>query len=365
MKKRDTVLPRPVTFNRIAAKADAYLADNLFYDHATLALATQTWSVGGRIVSFKVSSGGIIKRLGAFYAHQTEEQFLALIQECQSVGIVRPSSYADIFNQRWHTPRIPYSMNALMEPGFFGGWQEAIRTGLINKPLNRYDMNSAYLWAASEGLPDTDTLSFTDRWRGDVLGAVYLLHRSEHRDRIVPYPFNHKTITWCLATQEEMKAYELPKWDVVAGITWQRLNHESIAADILALPAANHVRKCFWGRWASLGTLECSAMRTGTQWPVRNPVLNLVWAHFIISRVKQRLWTNLCHASGVHVFVDSIITETPLPVGDGIGHFKLEKHYPNGLVIHGPGIYGEPGAQLDKHAGIQQGRNPYVATQGR
>ena len=80
------------------------------------------------------------------------------------------------------------------------------------------------------------------------------------------------------------------------------------------------------------------------------PWWSLVWAALIVSRVKMRVWES--DHSPAHVFVDSILTKNELPVGSGLGKWRLVCECPHGVEIKQTGWFGAPGALPDKHAGV-------------
>lgn len=73
---------------------------------------------------------------------------------------------------------------------------------------------------------------------------------------------------------------------------------------------------------------------------MRNPFYNPVWSAYITSRVKMRMHRHMKQA--VQIFVDSVWLTRPIEtetVGDGIGDFRLVKHWPR-LHIKWAGNYG-------------------------
>lgn len=342
-----------VFFNRVedGRGVCCYVPQPVVADVVTSGNAVQWWTVRGVTVSAKLKRGGMVKRWEHLSNHvlKGETAFLGLMDECAAVGVVRPSSYADIFAQRFRSPAIAHSINALLSPGFGGGWQEAVLTGTFVKPLFRYDINSAYLWSlVHQGLPDPSTFYVLRDYLSGV-PAVYLLYSPEVSG--LPYPFSRPN-RFVLASHEEMRVYRLDPALVVYGIGWTHTIGQAKLAEIVATcPASKFVSRSYWGRWASRTGVRCNT--PNKQWRIRNPTRNLVWAHLIIAAVKLRVWTATPRV--FHVFVDSIITDEELPVGNGIGEWRLDKSFADGLTILGPGFYGVPGCPMEKHSGLAKG----------
>lgn len=324
-------------YNEVRPGRDAYVLHSVMME--ALPHAVRYWRVNGRVCSLQLRGGGVVKQLDAFpeYAGD-EETFLSFMEQCYSSGIVRPSSYADLFSQRFRSPAVRWTYNALFASWFAGGWQEARRRGLLKQPHYKYDINSAYLWALSQGLPDVHSFRFTRHIvRSDVGGTqrgLYLVTLPAP-DHNLPYPFNlpRKHV---LATSEEIENYGLSPTDVHSGVLYDNSVDVSRMMDLIqSAPAAKLVSRVFWGRWVSRAHVYCHATRTAKAWPLRNPILNTVWAHLIVSRVKMRIWSQVFDPA--HVYVDSVVTTREIPTGVGLGDWRLEARYLDGVDIRGPG----------------------------
>lgn len=321
-----------------------------------LPYSSRHWRANGRLVSLQLKEGGIIKRLSAFPDHANDETaFLDLMEQCAQRDIKRPSSYADFFYQCYTSPRLRWSVNALFYCYLAGGWEQARMTGILRGPHRKYDLNSAYFWSLAQGLPDPKSLRFSPKPRAysDVQGfsspGLYVIS-IEAPSWNWPYPFNTRR-SFYIATTSEIEAYGLPVSCYHSGVTWSRtIDIDPMVSLVLSLPASKCVARSFWGRWASTNRVEC-CMSSGKRWMIRNPIINMVWAHLIVSRVKLHIWQAAVTAA--HVFVDSIITDQELETGDALGDWRLVKEYPDGLEIHAPGVYGIPNQPLEKHAGRQ------------
>lgn len=287
------------------------------------------------------------KSLTPFTSHTTEEKFRELLAEYGDLGVKRPSGYADVFHERFQSPRVEWSVNALLAPCFTGGWQDALEIGFMRGVYRKYDMRSAYLWAATLGLPDTRTYTRSlspARAKYDGLYRVKLLEPATN----APFPFNRAT--QCLATTEEIERYNLKISEVVAGVVWRRMIDTSKMLEAIKLTSTwKEAGRMYWGRWAQMQRVQCVSKKS--EWRLPNCYLNIPWAHIIVSRVKARLWE--ASKDAVHVFVDSVITPHTLPEDSGLGGWKLEKVYDQGVLIRGVGQYGDPKQKrLDRMAGV-------------
>jgi hypothetical protein len=340
-------------WNSVVVGHDSYVRQYVLVELVRDGHARRWWRANGRIVSLELKDRGILKPLEAFPEHAHDEStFGALMEHCYARGIKRPSSYADMFNQSYTGPRITWSKNAQFLPLFAGGWQQARVRGEVKERLRNYDIRSAYLWSLSHGLPDPYTYRFSrSPSYSDVQGfrrdGLYVVELGNVTTAL-PYPFN-VSAKHHIASTQEIEAYQLPIKRYHFGVTWDRTIDTAPMVDlIMSFPCWKLVARGYWGRWASAAKVETETA-SGKRWTMANPALNVIWAHAIVSRVKLRLWQECCDAH--HVFVDSVITDRELPVGDSIGDWRLAADYPDGLRILGPGIYGPRSGPLHKHAG--------------
>lgn len=346
--------PKLPTYATIEYGRDAYVPRVMLSD--LLPHAVRYWKVNGRLVSVQLKGGGVAKPLDCFPEYANNEgELMQFLDDCLRIGVVRPSSYSDLFAQRYRSPRVLWTYNSFFADWFAGGWEQARQTGILPGSWNRYDLNSAYLWALTKGLPDVRTFRFTRHiQRSDVGGVkpgLYLI--TLHKPRYdLPYPFNTSR-KYVVASSDELEAYDIDPMYVHSGITYKMLPTVQDMVDLIYdTPCPKLVARTYWGRWVSKASVFCHAPSTGREWPIRNPILNVAWAHLIVSRVKLRLWQDCPDAA--HVFVDSVITLRDLPVGRELGSWRLEERYLDGVQIRGPGIYGTP-SQLQRHAGARRG----------
>jgi len=293
---------------------------------------------------------GVVKSIDQFDAHKDDEPaFMKLLEECRSAGVERPSSYSDVFHQRFYSPRVPYTVNCMFKNHFAGAWQEAKQVGVTSGPLYKYDMNTAYLWSGSQGLPNPATFRFTDKVEDS---AMFLARIDPNVD--APFPFNKEKVVIC--EREDVELYNLKVRRVFAGVKWsQSIDGDEILRVVDRFSFGKKIGQAYWGRWASNTPIQCTTLKGGEirrRWELGNPMLNFVWAQIIINRVKRRLYEY--EPCPLHVFVDSMITRHQIATSSERGGWKLVKEYPNGIHITAPGVYGEPGCKLEKQAGVRR-----------
>lgn len=304
------------------------------------------WQFHGAPTTVALPGNRFAKSLVGFTSHTEEDSFRELLREYSEFGVPRPGGYADVFHERYKSPRVHWSINARLAPCIAGGWQEAIKTGRHNGTFYKYDLTSAYLWAATLGLPDVSTYKRSLKpWKcTDGVFRVKLMEPC----RGAPFPFSQAQEV--IATPFEIEMYGLKLGEVVDGVTWTELEsgHKILSA-IQDVSTWKHAARSYWGRWAQSQKITCHA--NGKEWQLPNMALNVPWAHTIISRVKMRLWK--ASKQAVHVFVDSVITPERLTIGYGLGDWKLEKTYDDGVFIRAPGQYGSIAEmRLERMAGV-------------
>lgn len=310
--------------------------------------ASRYWSINGRVTTVMLKEN-VWKDATRFNAHCEEGVFQELLRECADFGCPRPSSYNDVFHAQFHSPRVRASINNALAPAFTGAWQKAFLRGTFKGTYYRYDLASAYLWATTLGLPTVKSYRLVKDIGGRLPG-VYRVKLSRVEPEL-PYPFN--TSTDVLVSTEEMDNYNLPIQRVMFGVEWSDHWSEDAVTDVVKkFSFAKHVSKGFWGRWAGTAPVKCHS-KNGRVWPVGNPVQNMVWAHLLVSRVKLRLW-EVVDSSVIHVYVDSVITKKPLESGTGLGEWRLEQVYGDGVKVKGPGFYGPRKGPWEKTSGTKK-----------
>ena len=238
-----------------------------------------------------------------------------------------------------------WSDNAVLAPALAGGWQAALVPGVSHGTFYKYDMRSAYLWAATLGMPHTKTYHRSKRpWKKrDGVFRIRLLRNPKN----APFPFCQARE--CLATNLEIETYNLEIGEVIDGVTWENLTDpEPILSAVKTVSTWKQAARAYWGRWGQSEKITCHAR--GKTWNLPNVVLNIPWAHLIISRVRMRLWEATNRA--VHVFIDSVITPERLKIGSDLGDWRLEKTYSDGIFVRAAGQYGALNeARLERYAG--------------
>lgn len=271
--------------------------------------------------------------------------FAEFLRECNALARCRmPSSFGSPFHKLFRSPALPRSVNAPFANWFRGGWQEARLLGKRREDFYLYDINSAYLWSSTLGLPLTDTLEFQEDVRTDLDGC-YVIDQGEPRDGL-PYPFSVESIV--IASLDEIEMYNLNIAKVLAGFTWRDvLAPDAVTSVTSQFSFSKQMARAYWGRWASVLRIECD--NGARKWKLRNPIQNYIWAHLIVSRVKMRIYDEAKDAA--HIFVDSVLVPRRMPTSTALGGWKLVKEYLDGVRIEGPGRFGPLRGKLDKHSG--------------
>lgn len=322
------------TIGDIRPSSDAYVKMGTLRELA--AKASRWWTFHGVPTTVEMPGNRYAKLWDRFTEHAFDRDvFAELLREYKDLGVPRPGGYADVFHDRNKSPRVPWSVNAMLAPAFAGGWQAALKLGVHRGVFYKYDMRSAYLWAGSLGMPDTKTFRRSLTIRADKPGVYRVILERPALD--APFPFNRARE--CLASSEEIETYSLAVARVVSGVTWTRsLDPHRMIENVRLVSTWKQAGRSYWGRWGQTARVECHA--GGKSWTLPNIAANVPWAHMIVSRVKMRLWTYSTDA--VHVYVDSVITPRTCPTGTDLGDWKLEHTYTNGVTVRGPGQYGDP-----------------------
>jgi len=318
----------------------------------------QTWSFHGRISSAKV--GKILYKSMVPFRGTPTADVGAFLETCHSAGF-SPSSFSDAYHRLFPNHRRTSglkSVNAWTAYFCAGGWETAIEHGLVKEHLYKYDLNSAYAWAASTaGLPDMAHIRPARKLNG--LNSVTLCEFL-FENCLAPYPFQ---TGWNrnIISGSEFAVYHPNIRRVVAAAEWEktvdlRPNIEMIF-QLFPRDIAKKILRSFWGRWMSREPVTCQTYRGGKlqkTWTLPTRDFNPLWAHLIISRVKLKVWQTALACGAVHIFVDSIIGRKCLQVGDQIGDWKFVESYQKGLDVQAPGRYIslETGAYI-KQAGLR------------
>ncbi len=293
----------------------------------------RVWHLGARIVSLQLTTS---EGKGIWKARERlmHPEPLQLLDDLESVGVHHPSSYADCYHQlAGKTPRLRYTFNALFSWWAGGPWSEARRTGEHKGTWYRYDLQSAYRWAATLGLPDPDTYEVRQRKTGDQDG-VWVVELQEDRPDL-PAVYQHSGRRAVVST-EEMERYNL-KCRVIRGVVWTRMYEpEYVDRTLAKLPCAKEAGRAYWGRWIARDPLKCWTPKS--EWDLKNIHANFVWGWLIVGRVRLRVWESAKDAA--HVYVDEVLVPYELPTAFGPGQWKLKERYDRGVTVHRTGWYG-------------------------
>jgi hypothetical protein len=304
--------------------------------------ALVVYSYGHSIRSLRLPGNVFWKDATPFGGDFDKPEFADFLAYCRQLGIELPSSYAKPFHAQFSSPRVKRTVNALYEPYFCGGWEEAIVRGSFSGTYFQYDLNSAYLWAASLGLPDISTLEYRDDVISNLSGCYVV---DIEPSSSTPFPFS--SCHTVIATDREIEVYGLNVRAVRGGYTWRNWVASDIPDLIRSMPCAKQIGRCYWGQWGASQRLSCESKRR--TWTLPNMQQNYLWAHIITSRPKMRCWET-ARGKALHVFIDSLILPHEIESGVEPGGWRLVKRY-NGIRIEAVGRYGPLSGPLDKHSG--------------
>jgi len=278
----------------------------------------------------------------------TEQDFWNVIHSCQRAGLRMPSSFSGIFHQVFESPWPDISSTALFQNQTVGAWQQAFIEGSCKGKLYKYDLNSAYQWAASQPLPDIRSWypvrSIDDSW-SLCFGQVEKL------------PFYVSTNDPQLWTREEIESQKLKIANFVIGIGFDKwVDLRPVFAVIREwFPFCyKRIGRAFWGRWNTAQSIEQVSWINGRErrLTLQNRLFNPYWSRYITSRVKTRLADIIVQAGAVQVYVDSVICYEELPTGEAVGDWKLVDTFSD-LYFYGAGVYTEKD-RIIKRSGMSQ-----------
>lgn len=235
------------------------------------------------------------------------------------------------------------SVNNVLRPHFTGGWQEARCRGYIYEPVYLYDINSAYMHAASMGLPKS---LYPYTGKNNPLGYVVIVEPTKLPRNMPEFFYNQfKYKGKILLTSEEQEYYNIDG-RVVGGCQYYNLdvNLLEILYDICELPPQIFKRctQSFWGMFASGEGVDVETLDNKSQWKLYNRNQNYAWASLILRRVVTQVHELMVKLDGISCFVDSVLTTkkiSPELFGDDVGKWKESAYYPKGVYIESPGVY--------------------------
>jgi len=273
---------------------------------------------------------------------------MELLGELGQLGIRQPASYGSCYHALAENPRVSHTVNQIFAwwPG--GPWQEARSTGKFYGKHYRYDLCSAYRWAATLGLPDTETLrawkSHPDPRAVEGLWVVALRQMDANRVPALlagPGPV--------VVSSEDMRVYDIQPARIYRGVTWTATLPNGFVEETLAkLPCAKQSGRAYWGRWITRDRLTCKT--ANNQWSLPNLATNFVWGFLIIARVRSRVWQ--VSRQALHVYVDEVIVPHEIETGPNIGDWHLKETFENGVDVRGTGWLGTVGGSTIMHTGF-------------
>lgn len=313
----------------------------------------QAWKYRGKWTTYVPSRKLAYKNVDRFGDGNgrpiTEETFWTVIRESQAAGINPPTSYADMWLSCYDL-KMPRATPIAPFRGFrFGGWEATYFRGTWDAPAYLYDLNSAYRWAASCGLPDVNSGFPTKSWNHER--GVWLARIPMNR---IPYARAGGVM---MVTSEERDMFALQTATdcyPIYGFAFRRdldVAHVFDRVEQRFPASAKKISRAFWGMWNTNQAPEQVSWKHGEKSRMlRNPFYNPIWSAFITSRVKMRLAPWIPHA--LSVYVDGIIMKEPMiPTGPELGAFRLQREFPRGLWIKWAGHWGDDDGAI-KHAGI-------------
>lgn len=303
------------------------------------------WTLHGILRSWQWRATRVVCKLrDGFGAHTDPSDFRELLRESDFYGSSRPGSYAGIWWGAHDRPRIPSIRNVHRRYGLWqvaGAWQHAFLLGDLPGTWIQYDINSAYLWALSLGLPDPTTF----RWhypRGCTPRGRTVLHLIEtagHRD--APYPYHRPSDGGVLATVQEMDTYGIAPTQYYGGISWEGpedgYDTTPIVASIRRYAAWKQIARSWWGMLATRsGVVQHTQSGARREMPAWHS--NPVWAHLILARVRARLWHQVqqCRDGEIaRVYCDSVVVRDTVPIHTGtqIGDWREAARYAHGVTV--------------------------------
>lgn len=291
--------------------------------------------MGGTIRS-RVGTDVVEKDLSNFRDKEQAYEALEIWKDLEYDGA--PSSGAAFFREAWDMPsNVNRSINMMLEDYMHGGWIEAVGYGHFKGPVYRYDINRAYYWAGSLGLPK-HIIPYYPEW------DHYLVINEGPQPHNVPKEFCSDRYLMTSEVQEKM----ILKESIVRGVSWNELSIDPTETidefeDVLSDDLYKKLQQGYWGQWAckepiSLFRTDGDSMEKINE--IENSMVNLVYATIIQQRVYARLWEASVLKNPLLYYTDSVITREPLEekwIGDEPGKFELEEYCEDGIFISYPG----------------------------
>lgn len=295
----------------------------------------------------------------------TTEDHIGMLREAAGrCGMAKPekwypSSYGSLFHEAFPAAkRLRYSERLFMPKSVYGAWEEATLSGRTVSGVTEYDMRSAYAWSALRQIPVARSMWRVGEYVKGKLG-IYLAEVVLRGSRRLPPHIRTAMLkqqpVWI--TNEEIEELDLGVIATRAGLvfaeSWAPADRIHAIMDILPRDAWKRVFRSYWGLWASTEPTVNRIVATGKTWTLPNVHFNPVAAHFIVSRVRNRISSVARNA--VHIFTDAVITPDKLEEGENLGDWQ-RKHTFADLTVSASGRFAgktNDGGEITKHAGTK------------
>lgn len=326
----------PLYLDKLVPGSDSYVVPDMMPAPGSPGI-NRAWRFHNILRSVAWSKGGVVKNRAPFDDHHDPDAFLALLDEAASRNVERPSGYGDLFHQTYWSPALSGAARRTLTFEVPGAWQEmTVLPGKYLGTWRRYDIRSAYLWSMAQGLPNPKSFRWSEKFgRRD---GLYCCRVAPHPT--APYPY--RVGGDLPVTRQEIDTYGLSVERIHYGVTWSNpWDIDPMMKAVTSWSCWKQVGRSFWGRYASLGKVQCETYKSGAlnkAWELPNRFVNPVWAHLILGRVRLRLFDVARTMPTARVYVDSVVVSGELPTGDALGDWKLEAEF-HGLDIRHLNIY--------------------------
>lgn len=308
----------------------------------------QAWRYRNQWTTFVPSRGLSFKNVARMGAHD-EGEFWDIVNAARRANIKPPTSLVDLFSSVYQSPAPKRSVIAPFRGFSFGGWEEALWRGNFPTTTYHYDLNSAYRWAACQGLPNLRHAFVAKDF--NVPYGVFLVDLPRG---VIPYERVGGIVMVTSEERDHFKLNENPDVEYIFGVGLRdNIDFTPVFAEVDAkFPAAiaKKISRSFWGMWNTRRAPEQVSFKTGATRQMRNPFYNPIWSRFLTSRVKLRMAALRADWNLLHVYVDAVLTAEPLPTGTAPGEWKLVGQYPSVWIAKT--CYWGTGDKIIKAAGL-------------
>lgn len=341
----DSIIPGGAGYASGSALIEAFQRDEV----------SRSWWLGASPVSLqmrKEHGGGIWKRSDRLRLADPAAQ----LGELATYDITHPSSYADIYwtqHERLYEgkpPTIPATYNRVLDWWAGGPWSEARTVGRLPGKWYRYDLRSAYRWAATLGLPDPST--FVVRTKNETRPGVWVVEPLETRIDVAPALRGGGPLVLSTEEIDTMKF----RCRVIRGVSWEKtLPADYVERVLKTVPCPKECGRAYWGRF--IGRDPLIVRTPDREWSLRrNPWQNMTWGWLIVGRVRLCMW-QASAGRAAHIYVDEMVVPFRLPeewIGEEPGQWREKQRYPDGVDVVRTGHFGPPGAPADMQTGVSR-----------